>query len=74
MRQPLSLASLAVASTLLLHGLNAQDDPNVARRDAKLAAPFLKNGTWVTDYDTARERAAKEGKLIFAYFTRSFAH
>lgn len=69
----LSLASVTIAGTLLLGGASAQADL-VAKRDSKLASPFLKNGDWVTDFDTARERAKKEGKLIFAYFTRSFAH
>lgn len=43
-------------------------------REAKLAKPVFRLAPWVTDYDAARAAAAKEGKLIFAYFTRSYAH
>ena len=35
----------------------------------KLAQPFLARGSWCTDYDVARERAAAEHKLVFGYFT-----
>ena len=52
----------------------SQDDL-IAKRDAKLKVPFLnrKDVTWFTDYDKAREEAKKTGKLLFAYFTRSYA-
>ncbi|HMQ22224.1 MAG TPA: hypothetical protein PKE00_07020 [Planctomycetota bacterium] len=39
-----------------------------------LAEPFVKKGSWMIDYDAARARAKEEGKLIFAYFTRSYAY
>ncbi len=39
-----------------------------------LAEPFVEKGGWMTDYDAARARAKKEGKLLFAYFTRSYAY
>ena len=45
----------------------------VKKRDAKLAEEWLKGGGWITDYDTVREEAKKSGKLIFAYFTRSYS-
>lgn len=35
----------------------------------KLAQPFLLRGSWCTDYDLARERAAAQHQLIFGYFT-----
>jgi len=41
--------------------------------EAKMAKPFLKNVAWEMDYEKARERAAADGKLIFAYFTRSYS-
>jgi hypothetical protein len=44
-----------------------------ANLEKKMAKEFLKNAAWETDYDKARERAAADGKLIFAYFTRSYA-
>ena len=40
----------------------------------KLARPFLQKASWTTDYDAARARAKAEKKLIFAHFTRSYAH
>ncbi|HYC77814.1 MAG TPA: hypothetical protein VEI02_09320 [Planctomycetota bacterium] len=45
----------------------------VKLRDEKLQKEFLKKADWTTDYDAAKARAMKEGKLIFAYFTRSYA-
>ncbi len=42
--------------------------------EEKLDAPFLKNADWETDYDKARRKAKKDGKLIFAYFTRSYSY
>ena len=43
------------------------------RRDKKLKDPFLSKASWITDYDKAREASRKTGKLIFAYFTRSYS-
>ncbi len=51
----------------------AQDDELAAKKAKKLAEPFLKSSAWHTDYDEALAAAAKSGKLIFAYFTRSYA-
>jgi hypothetical protein len=45
----------------------------VKKRDKKLAEEWVKNANWITDYTKAREEAKKAGKLIFAYFTRSYA-
>jgi len=59
--------ALALAPSLV-----AQDDL-VAKRDAKLASPFLKNADWITDYDKAIAAARKTGKPIFGYFTRSYS-
>lgn len=51
-----------------------QDDAKFAElRDKKLQVAFLKKATWTTDYDAALADAKKNGKLIFAYFTRSYA-
>jgi len=43
-------------------------------RDEKLALPVFKKADWTFDYDAARARAKKEGKVIFTYFSRSYAH
>ena len=45
-----------------------------AQRDEKLNSPFLAKVPWFTDYDKARAESKKSGKLIFAYFTRSYAY
>ncbi|MCR9247699.1 MAG: hypothetical protein NXI31_21950 [bacterium] len=57
-------------------GLAAQDeDQNRLRklRDEKMALPFVQHADWTFDYDEARRRAKLENKVIFAYFTRSYA-
>lgn len=46
----------------------------VKLRDEKLALPVFQKAAWTFDYDVARERAKKEGKPIFTYFSRSYAH
>lgn len=54
----------------------AQDeaqDGYIAKRNAKLNSPFLKNGDWITDYDQALAAAKESGKPIFGYFTRSYS-
>lgn len=43
------------------------------RYEEALKDPFIAKGKWVLDYDEARARAKREGKLIFAYFSRSYA-
>lgn len=44
------------------------------KRDAKLASPYFTKAAWIADYDQAREAAKTSGKLIFAYFNRSYAY
>ena len=44
-----------------------------ALKDKKLAGAWLKNAGWITDYDAAKAKAAESGKLMFGYFTRSYA-
>jgi hypothetical protein len=53
----------------------AQDDiaQLVAKRDTKLASPFLKSAQWTTSYDEALAASKASGKLILGYFTRSYA-
>lgn len=48
-------------------------DEMKANYEAKLAKEFVAFGGWITDYDQARALAAKEKKLLFTYFTRSYA-
>ncbi len=62
-----ALALLALASAA------AAQQSLEEKRDQKLKSPFLSKAPWITDYDRAREESRKTGKVIFAYFTRSYA-
>ena len=66
--------TLALAVGLALGAAMPAQDDLIAKRDAKLKSPFLKNGDWTTDYDEALARAKESGKPIFGYFTRSYAY
>jgi hypothetical protein len=39
----------------------------------KLKKDFVAKASWVQSLDKAKETAAAEGKLIFGYFSRSYA-
>lgn len=60
------------ALLLALSALAAADELQ-ERLDAKLKKDFVANAAWVLDYDEALARAKQEGKLVFAYFTRSYS-
>jgi len=60
-----ALGALALAAA-------AQDDLQ-AKLDEKLSKEFVKKTPWVLDYDEAMQKAKESNKLIFAYFTRSYA-
>ena len=55
-------------------GQEKSQEELVKMRDEKLALPVFDKADWTFDYDKARERAKKEGKLIFTYFSRSYSH
>ena len=71
--------ALAAATLLLLPGAPALAQGSGAveklqeRFEKKSKKDFIKNVAWELDYDKARKTAAESGKLIFAYFTRSYA-
>ena len=71
--------ALAAAGLLLLPGAPALAQGSGAaeslqeRYDKKVKKGFIKKIAWEQDYDEARKTAAESGKLIFAYFTRSYA-
>ncbi len=52
----------------------AAQDSMESKLEKKIKAPFLSKAGWITDYDKAREESRKSGRLIFAYFTRSYAN
>ncbi len=69
-----TIVSLTIA--LLAGFSSAQTDAQSilrAKLEKKLESPFIAFGSWVTDYDAARATAAKTGKLVFGYFSRSYA-
>lgn len=71
------LPSSLLLAALLAPGLRAQEPDEAtlrANRDKKLASEFLKKAEWVLDFDKARAEAKKSGRIVFAYFTRSYAH
>jgi hypothetical protein len=61
-----ALAAVGMLSSVA-HGEGQQE-----KLQSKLAQPFVSNVPWVTDYEEALRRAKQEGKLVFAYFTRSY--
>lgn len=69
------LLAPAMLGLLLAAPTAAQEDvdPLQTKLEAKLAKPFVAHGNWILDYDEARKIAKEEGKLIFAYFTRSYS-
>lgn len=69
--KPILLATLALSASLA--GQKSQEEL-IQLRDEKLAKPVFKLADWNTDYDAVRAEAKKSGKLVFAYFTRSYAH
>ena len=60
--------TLMLAASLLLSAQSMEE-----KRDKKLQLPFLKKAPWTTDYDQALAASKKDGKPIFAYFTRSYS-
>ncbi|MCI0342955.1 MAG: hypothetical protein L0216_17740 [Planctomycetales bacterium] len=72
---------IRIAAALVLAALAAPALAQVAKspeelkrlHEAKLAEPFVGKAPWVTDYNQARDTAKAGNKLIFAYFTRSYA-
>ncbi len=65
-----------IGLTACLGSLPAQDKEQerlIRQREQKLKANFLKKADWITDYDQARAKAKQEDKMIFVYFTRSYA-
>jgi ribosomal protein S17E len=63
--------TLLASAGLLAGALSAQS--MTERYQQKLEKEFVSNAAWVKSLDTAKSKAAKENKLIFGYFTRSYA-
>lgn len=72
---PTSVSALALA--LAMAATASAQQPSQAELQEKLEAelkePFLQNAPWVLDYAEAMQKAKAENKVIFAYFTRTYA-
>ena len=68
MRRPLVTLALA-----LLPAAAARAQSLEERLEEKLKKPFVANAAWVVDFGEAKKQAREGRKVIFAYFTRSFA-
>lgn len=66
-----ALALLLCAAPALAQGGNEADLR--AKRAAKVAEAWFTSNPWTDDYDVARQRSKETGKVIFGYFTRSYA-
>lgn len=74
------VAGLAFATALpaqqakkLIKADQEKQDKYSAGRSEKFAKPVFEKANWLFDYDEARAEAERSGKLLFAYFTRSYA-
>lgn len=78
MRFFITLVLASSLASLWCTPVMAQDDDAYqaemqTKFDQKMEKPFIAYGGWLTDYAQAREIAKQEGKLLFVYFTRSYA-
>ena len=76
MKTPRWTMALAITSLIALMASTAasQSQEDLKKlREKKLDKSFLKQAKWSTDYDAVRKQAKEQGKIIFAYFTRSYA-
>ena len=64
----------SLLATLALVVAPAAAQSNEQKLEKKLAENWINSPKWETDYDKAREEAKKSGKIILAYFTRSYAY
>ena len=75
MKSPILLPLAALLASLLPAQNQSPPSQDVLKqkRTEKLAKEVFKKAPWLTDFDEARAQAKKEGKLLFTYFTRSYA-
>ena len=64
---------LVLASIACAQGVDDEVAPEVTKYRKKLKSNFIKNADWVLDYDAAKKQAKESGKVLFAYFSRSYA-
>ena len=78
MKRTLTALALGVFGLCLLMPALAQPEgPDTAelqkRYQEKVSKDWLKNAEWSLDLEDSLARAKKEGKPVFAYFTRSYS-
>ena len=72
MRTLLRLPALGLAM-LLVFSATAYAQSMEERLEAKMKKDFITKAAWETDYEAAQKKAQAEGKIIVAYFTRSYS-
>lgn len=65
MLRPLAICLLSVTAAVAQAAPPSPDELLAA----KLAAPFLQQAPWLTDWDQALAKAKAEQRLVFGYFT-----
>lgn len=58
---------------LTLLAVAAAEDAFEERLAQKLGKPFARNAAWVHGFAEAKKLAAEKDRVIFAYFSRSYA-
>ena len=73
MRPSISIAIL-VSALACAANLGAQSQEEMLKRwEAKQNESWFQDGAWQPDFAAAKARAKEEGKLILAYFSRSYS-
>lgn len=74
MRRSLVCVLAALFTGAALPAQQADQAELQRRRAEKVQKEVFGRAPWMFDFDAARAAAKESGKLIFAYFTRSYAH
>lgn len=69
----ITLLTLPVALVAPVACAQSSQEDYKAAYEAKLSEDWFVNGGWTADYDAARAKAKEEGKLILAYFSRTYS-
>ena len=73
MLSKLQAVPFLMCAALLTATIPASAQSNESKRDARLGEAWMGKAAWFTDYDVARQEARKSGKVVFVYFTLSYA-